>query len=108
MLKLGSIVWAEVSDPSGHNPKCRPLVVIREITDSSYLAVAASTKVPEPLRSDMVLLPFARNGSCNTGLRSKTVAVCSWVMIIQESSIQEVGGFVPKQKVAEILERLPR
>jgi len=66
-LQLGSVVWAELEDPNGYR-KVRPGVVVTPTADihagKPVRVVAITTRLPNPLPDDYVLLPWdAREGS---------------------------------------------
>jgi hypothetical protein len=64
-LQLGRIVWAEIADANGI-PKLRPVVIVTpsdRITSIAPLdVIAVTSRVPEPLPSDHVLLPWHAQG----------------------------------------------
>src|SRR5216684_9133514 len=82
ILGRGCIVLAEVTDPRGQNRKPRPLVIVtatEEIrTGEPFVGIAVSTTFPHPVPDDCVALPYHSGGRSRTGLRKKSVAVCSW------------------------------
>ena len=70
-LQLGRIVWAEILDANGI-PKLRPAVIVTpsdRITPAAPLdVIAVTSRVPEPLPQDHVLLPWHAQGHPRTGL----------------------------------------
>lgn len=60
-LQLGRIVWAEIADANGIR-KLRPVVIVTpsdRITPAAPLdVIAVTSRVPEPLPHDHVLLPW--------------------------------------------------
>src|SRR5262245_4379301 len=111
-LQQGHIVWAEILDPSGKNPKRRPAVIVTstgEIQPGQALVVVPITsRLPKPLPDDHVELPGHRNGHPKTGLRQRCAAVCSWLVEIREKDIQKIGGIVPASQMLEIIHKLPK
>ncbi len=80
-LQLGSVVWAELEDPNGYR-KVRPGVVVTPTADINagkpVRVVAITTRLPNPLPDDYVLLPWDRQGKARSGLRRRCAAVASW------------------------------
>ena len=109
-LQQGSIVWAQIRDPNGQNPKQRPAVVVTATEDikpgEPVVVVAATTKFDTPLPADCVALPWHPTGKVRTGLRKVTVACCSWLCAIQIEDIDEVGGIVPAKVMLEIIKKV--
>jgi hypothetical protein len=97
-LQLGRIVWAEIADANGI-PKLRPAVIVTpsdRITPSAPLdVIAVTSRVPEPLPHDHVLLPWQAQGHPRTGLNRRCAAVCTWVARIRYTDIRDVAGVVP-------------
>ena len=79
----GRIVWVEITDPQGVNPKCRPAVIVtptEEIQpDADLLVVAISTQLQNAPPEATVELPWDRKGHPKTGLKVRCVAVCTWL-----------------------------
>ena len=111
-LRQGSIIWVQVNDPAGRNPKCRPAVVItptEEIKPGEVLvAVAATSTIPNPLPDRVVELPWHANRHPLTGLYKRCIAVCDWLIEFSQEDVQKVGGFVPSATLLKILARLPK
>src|SRR5579872_1907494 len=99
-VQFGQIVWAEMSDANGIR-KLRPAVVItpsNQIVPNGPLEVVAITsRLPQPLPDDHVLLPWHQQGHPRTGLNRRCAAVCTWRARIVASDIQAVAGIVPGQ-----------
>ena len=78
--QLGSIVWAEVEDANGYR-KVRPVVVVTPTADiqagKPVRVVAITTRLPDPLPEDHVLLPWDQQGKARSGLRRRCAAVAS-------------------------------
>ena len=108
-LQLGRIVWAEIADANGI-PNLRPVVIVTpsdRITSTAPLEVIAVTsRVPEPLPRDYVLLPWHAQGHPRTGLNRKCAAVCTWVARIRHTDIRDVAGVVPGAVMLEILSKV--
>jgi mRNA-degrading endonuclease toxin of MazEF toxin-antitoxin module len=109
LLQLGRIVWAEIADANGI-PKLRPAVIVTpsdRITPSTLLdVIAVTSRVPEPLPQDHVLLPWQAQGHPRTGLNRKCAAVCTWVARIRQTDIRDVAGIVPGSVLLEILSKI--
>jgi hypothetical protein len=106
-------VKAEVLDPQGGNPKCRPLVIVTATEDikpnQPFLAVAITGTLSNPLPDDHVVLPWGPYPKKHpkTGLTKRAAAVCSWVCKITEADIVGYQGYVPGKHLLEILSRIP-
>jgi mRNA-degrading endonuclease toxin of MazEF toxin-antitoxin module len=108
-LQLGRIVWAEILDANGI-PKLRPAVIVTpsdRITPAALLdVIAVTSRVPELLPHDHVLLPWHAQGHPRTGLNRKCAAVCTWVARIRHTDIRDVAGVVPGAVMLEILSKV--
>ena len=108
-LQLGRIIWADIADANGVR-KRRPVVIVTpsdRITAVAPLEVIAVTsRVPEPLPHDHVLLPWYAQGHPRTGLNRKCAAVCTWVARINHDDIRDVAGVVPGALMLEILSKV--
>lgn len=108
-LQLGRIVWAEVADARGYR-KMRPAVIFTptDDIDSSGLldVVAVTSRVPDPLPADHVLLPWQVQGHSRTGLNRKCSAVCTWVVRIRSNDVKGVAGVLPGTIILNILEKI--
>lgn len=106
----GRIVWVELLDPQGRNPKVRPAVVLTptaEIRPGGEVVVAAvSRQVDQSPPEVSVPLPWQRGGHPRTRLNSPNVVVCTWLVAIPVSAIGEdgIGGVVPFREMARILD----
>ena len=109
-LHQGRIVRATVCDPTGGNPKVRPLVIVSADTDSAadkhIAAVAITSKFDDPPKEDDVSLPWHRDGLSRTKLRKMCVAKCYWLCQIKVDHIVDFQGVVPPDQLALIIERL--
>lgn len=112
VLQQGSIVWVEVSDPAGRNPKCRPAVIVTPDAEicagQPIVVVAATTKVGQPLPANRVPLPWQAGKHPITGLYKECVAVCDWLVEIDQSQIKDIAGVCPPDILSTILVQLPR
>ncbi len=108
-LELGRIVWAFVADANGFR-KLRLAVIVtatNQITaDKLFEVIAVTTRLPEPLPNDFVLLPWHAQGHARTRLNRKCAAVCSWRCTISTHDIQDLGGVVPGECLLDILTRM--
>jgi hypothetical protein len=93
-------------DPRGSNPKCRPGIVLNNGHQSGeQLVVAAlSTTFHEPLGSHLVEIPC--DGA--TLLKKRCVAVCNWLVAINEADVVSVGGRVDLSTMRNIIAHLPK
>ncbi len=73
-LQLGRIVWAEIADANGIR-KLRPAIIVTpsdRITLTAPLdVVAVTSRLPEPLPDDHVLLPWHAQRHPRTGLNRR-------------------------------------
>ncbi|MDY3552718.1 type II toxin-antitoxin system PemK/MazF family toxin [Gemmata sp. JC717] len=80
-LQQGRIVWVELLDPQGRNPKRRPAVVLTptaEIEPGGEIVVAAlSTQLDQSPADVSVELPWHRDGHPRTKLNRRAVVVCT-------------------------------
>lgn len=108
-LRCGQIVWAEVADENGVR-KARPLVIVtpddRLTTPEPLEVVAITSRLPQPLPADHVLLPWHAQGHPRTGLNRRCAAVCTWLARIQHDDIQKVAGTVPGAILLDITKRI--
>lgn len=109
-LRQGHIVWVEMPDPAGRNPKVRPGVVVTPTPDivagGSVVVVAVSTRADQASAEQSVELPWQTNGHPRTRLRMRCVAVCTWRVAVPVDDLPAPQGFVPDQYLAEILAKL--
>ncbi len=108
-LQLGRIVWAEIADANGVR-KLRPAIIVTpsdRITPAAPLdVVAVTSRLPEPLPNDHVLLPWHAQGHPRTRLNRRCAAVCTWVARINHDDIREVAGVVPGAVMLDILSKV--
>jgi PemK-like, MazF-like toxin of type II toxin-antitoxin system len=107
--QLGSVVWAELEDANGFR-KLRPVVVVTATADIAagrpLRVLAITTRVPNPLPDDHVLLPWDRQGKARSGLRRRCAAVTSWQAEIPVDDVQQVVGILPPAVIAELLAKI--
>ncbi|MBI3823836.1 MAG: type II toxin-antitoxin system PemK/MazF family toxin [Planctomycetes bacterium] len=107
-IRLGQIVWAEIADANGIR-KARPAVVVTatdQIVPGGDLEVVAITsRIPNPVPDDHVLLPWHANGHPRTGLNRRSAAVCSWVAVISTADVQSIAGLVPAAPLLEVISK---
>jgi hypothetical protein len=68
--------------------------------------VAITSRLPEPLPDDHVLLPWHPQRHPRTGLNRKCVAVCRWLCRVMPEDIKNVAGIVPGQALLEIMTKI--
>lgn len=105
---LGSIVWAELDDPNGFR-KLRPAVVVSPTIDivrgKPIVVAAITTRVPDPLPDDYVLLPWNPQGIARSGLRRRCAAVASWLCTVLADEVR-LAGILPPAVIAEVLAKI--
>ncbi len=108
-FQLGQIVWATIADARGYR-KMRPAVIVtpsdRIRSTRSLDIVAVTSRVPEPLPPDHVLLPWHRQRHPRTGLNRKCAAVCTWVVRISPGDVEDVAGVLPGAVLLDILTKI--
>lgn len=109
-VKPGQLVWVEVADFNGFR-KVRPVVVISTSSDppssTRVTAVAIATKIPAKLPDDQVLLPWAAEGRCHSGLRRRSAAVCSWIVTFFNTDIRGWIGTLNEETLRQIMGKIP-
>lgn len=106
----GRIIWVELPDPQGRNPKCRPAVIvtpdadIRE--DGEVWVVAISTQRDAAPAEDQVELPWHRDGHPRTGLKERCAAVCTWMEKVSVASTKGYAGTVHGRQLLDIVTRI--
>jgi hypothetical protein len=107
--QLGSVVWAELKDDHGFR-KVRPAIVVTATADivagRSLRVVAITTRLPNPLPDDHILLPWDRQGKARSGLRRKCAAVTTWQAEIAVQDVQEVVGILPPAVMDVVLAKI--
>jgi mRNA-degrading endonuclease toxin of MazEF toxin-antitoxin module len=106
-LARGKIVWAELLDPQGRNPKERPAVVLTaddDIKPGGEIWVAAVTGEIRAIPAEFaVRLPWHRSGHPETKLTKPCAVACHWLGRIPVAAISKVKGQVPPRHMAEML-----
>jgi hypothetical protein len=106
----GTIILAsQVPDQHGVNAKDRPVLLLVDFTDTDVNAygVAISHTFPHPPPATSIPLPYQRQGNCQTGLSSPSVAVCDWRVIVGKADIMRRMGTCPPKPHAAVLAQLP-
>ena len=99
-IRFADILFANVTDPNGKNPKTRRVVVLTPdlALKARYPIVVAGVTgtLPDPLTADYVLLPFKNSPGRHpkTGMTKKAAVLCTWIIIITESDVQGRSRFV--------------
>lgn len=107
----GRLIWAVIADPNGYaKPMPRPAVVLgtppADRPDEPLAVVVCTTREDLPMPADQVALPWHPSGQTRTKLRKPTFAVCSWLAEVALGDIQQVGGIVPPEQLAEIVAKV--
>jgi mRNA-degrading endonuclease toxin of MazEF toxin-antitoxin module len=109
-IQQGRIIWVELLDPQGRNPKRRPAVILTptaEIRSDGEVVVAAlSSQIDQSPADVSVEVPWHHNSHPRTKLNKRNVVVCSWLATLPVASIQpnDIGGVVPFAQMARVLE----
>jgi len=105
-MSVGSIVWVELLDPQGRNPKVRPAIVIDVNAEDSnvgtILVVAVSSSIGLADPAVTVALPWHRDGHPKTKFDKRSEAICNWVVRVPLSAVQGTRGYIPTKYVIEI------
>jgi mRNA-degrading endonuclease toxin of MazEF toxin-antitoxin module len=109
-LCRGRIVWVELLDSQGRNPKCRPAVIVTpdaDIKDEGEVwVVALTTQRDAAPAAVQVELPWESRGHPRTKLKERCAAVCTWMEKVPVASIQSIAGVVPGRQLLAILARI--
>jgi mRNA-degrading endonuclease toxin of MazEF toxin-antitoxin module len=109
-LCRGRIVWVELLDPQGRNPKRRPAVIVSpddDIRDDGEVwVVAISSQLDESPAEVQVALPWHPQGHPRTKLKERCAAVCTWLVRIPVANIHSQGGLVPGREPLDIQRRI--
>ncbi len=105
-IRYADIVFAEIPDPNGMNPKVRRVVVLTPdaALAAGYPIVVAGVTgtLPDPLSSDYVLLPWKNPPGRHhkTGMTKRAAVLCTWLTRIAPHDICGHSGFVPPASMA--------
>lgn len=106
-MQRGSIVWIELADPNGLDPKKRPALVLSsndKIAHGGALVVAAiSTSFTRPVPSHWFELPSHPAGHPRTGLDQPCVVKADWLKSVERSEILGELGTAPAGIVRQVL-----
>ncbi|MGL6072635.1 MAG: type II toxin-antitoxin system PemK/MazF family toxin [Fimbriiglobus sp.] len=107
-IAQGRIVWANLLDPQGRNPKLRPAVILTataEIAQAVVVLVAAITSKLDVTPPEVcVELPWQANGHPRTKLKHPSVVVCTWQVRLPVEEIVSLGGVVPLAQMIRVIE----
>jgi hypothetical protein len=110
-IRFADILFAEVLDPNGQNPKVRRVVVLTpdlELAAGYPIVVAAVTgTLPNPLTADYVRLPYKNPPGRHpkTGMTKEAAVLCTWIVSIRQDDIRGCSGFVPPAYMAIVNSR---
>ena len=111
-LSQGRIVWATIPDPRGGNEKARPVVILtatNDILPGGEVQVAAiTTLIGQAPFAETVELPSSPAGHPQTKLKKPCEVVCSWVLSVPVTNLNDTGGSVPPDILVEILVKVER
>lgn len=97
-LRRGRLVWVELPDPQGRNPKVRPAVILTPtdlIRPDGVVQVAAVTSaIGQAPRDAVVELPWHPSGAVKTKLTLPSEVVCTWLAEVPVANVSDSGGFV--------------
>jgi hypothetical protein len=68
--------------------------------------VAITTRLPNPLPDDHVVLPWDPQGKACSGLRRRCAAVATWRAEIPVESMQKPVGILPPPVIAELVAKI--
>lgn len=108
----GQIVYAldAIPDQNGKNPKAlRPFIVI---SDNKYIAISSDLEGIAisgnfwEADASHIELPYSTTIPCHTGLRKRSVAVCTWKVYLQQDRIERCRnhGYVKPDVLERILQ----
>jgi len=101
-----------VATRRGGNDKARPVVILTATNDvlpgGEVQVAAITTLIGQAPFSETVELPSSPAGHPQTKLKKPCEVVCSWVLSVPVSSLNDTGGSVPQDILAEILAKVER
>ncbi len=110
----GQIVYAldDIPDQNGRNPKPnRPFIVI---SPNEYIAVSfdlegiAISGNNWQADDTHIELPHSNHSFCHTGLTKRSIAVCSWKVVLRQDRIESKRGHVKPDLLSLILQGMQR
>jgi len=94
-LQQGSVIWARVPDQNNQNHKTRALVVLTRTDEiepgKKFVAVAISSDFDVPLEDRAIPMPWLKNRHPVTRLYEPSVAVCDWLVALDESQVETIS-----------------
>ncbi len=106
-MMCGEICWVDLGIPFGHEPGFRrPALIIQ--SDSLNKSRFGTTLVI-PLTTNVALADYRGNvfiSSENSGLSKDSVAVCSQIMVVDKSRLEETVGKIPQTLIDETVDEL--
>lgn len=108
-ISEGDVVWVELLDQQGGNPKIRPAVVVApNATGTLFVVVAGTTKFdPEDPDPNVIQLPIGTKVQpSKTGLTEPTAIICDWFDTIDPKEVESRSGAVPDILFNAILNRV--
>ena len=95
-LRRGRIVWIELLDPQGRNPKRRPAVVLTDTpdirADGVLLVAGVSPALGLAAPGLGVALPYNPTGRVSTKLRKPCEVVCDWLASVPLAAVEPTEG----------------
>ena len=110
-IRFADILFAEVLDLNGRNPKVRRVVVLTpdlELAAGYPIVVAGVTgTMPNPLTADYVRLPYKNPPGRHpkTGMTKEAAVLCTGIVPIRQDDIRGRSGFVPPVNMAIVNSR---
>jgi mRNA-degrading endonuclease toxin of MazEF toxin-antitoxin module len=106
-VQRGSILWIQLTDPDGKNPKERPALLLssnEKIMEGGELVVAAiSTVFSRPIPSHWFELPSRPGGDPVTGLDQPCVVKSDWLKRVEATDVITELGMAPSRVVRQVL-----
>lgn len=106
-MTCGEICWIDLGLPLGHEPGFRrPALVIQ--SDSLNESRLGTTLVI-PLTTNVALADYRGNvfvSSEDSGLPKASVALCSQIMVVDKTRLEEAVGRIPQALIDEVVDEL--
>jgi hypothetical protein len=105
-VRFADIVFAEIPDTNGLNPKVRRAVVLTpdDALAAGFPIVLAgiTATLPDPLTADFVVLPWKNPPGRHpkTGMTKRGAVLCTWLIPINANDVLGRSGFVPPAYMA--------